>query len=108
MVFFCRPGKMSLRALLTGFLVGAGVVCAAAAAASNSKAGIKSVFFILVSWCAEKHSAGGRVRASLTESNDRVQSSPTQAPLVGGRRGFAPAGRGGTPVPHGQDLSHRQ
>src|SRR3984893_17091325 len=101
MVFFCRPGKMSLMALLTGVLVCAGGVCAAAAAASNSKAGIKSVFFILVSWCAEKHSAGVRVRASLTESNDRVQSSRDQQHLSVWRGGFAPPVRGGAPSPHG-------
>src|ERR1035437_2796835 len=45
MVFFWRPGRMSRRALLTGFLV-----CAVAAdAASSSKAGIKKAFFILSS-----------------------------------------------------------
>src|ERR1700686_4583385 len=43
MVFFWRPGRMSLRALLTGFLV-----CAVADAANNSKAGIKKVFFICI------------------------------------------------------------
>jgi len=45
-VFFCRPGRMSRRAELTGSFVGAGVVCAAADAASNSKAGITRVVFI--------------------------------------------------------------
>src|ERR1700675_592200 len=107
MVFFCRPGRMSLRALLTGFLVGAGVVCAvvcaAAAAASNNKAGIKSVFFILFSWCGEKHSAGGRVRASLTESK---VPEPSSTCLWGGGA-FAPPVRGAAPSPHGQD-QHRQ
>jgi hypothetical protein len=48
-VFFCRPGRMSLRAVLTGFFVGTGEVCAAADAASNSKAGITRVLFILSS-----------------------------------------------------------
>jgi len=48
-VFFCRPGRMSRRAELTGSFVGAGVVCAAADAASNSKAGITRVVFILSS-----------------------------------------------------------
>jgi hypothetical protein len=48
-VFFCRPGRMSRRAELTGSFVDAGVVCAAAEAASNSKAGITRVVFILSS-----------------------------------------------------------
>jgi len=73
MVFFWRPGRMSRRALLTGFLIGAGgigaglvgagvigagvvgagvigadVVCAIADAASNSKAGITRGFFIFL------------------------------------------------------------
>src|SRR5580704_1247836 len=48
-VFFRRPGRMSRRAELTGSFVGAGVVCAAADAASNSKAGITRVVFILSS-----------------------------------------------------------
>src|SRR6266851_6308522 len=48
-VFFRRPGRMSRRAELTGSFVGAGVVCPAAEAASNSKAGITKVVFILSS-----------------------------------------------------------
>src|SRR6267142_2903439 len=48
-VLFRRPGRMSRRAELTGSFVGAGVVCAAAEAASNSKAGITRVVFILSS-----------------------------------------------------------
>src|ERR1700674_4969021 len=48
-VFFRRPGRMSRRAEPTGSFVGAGVVCAAAEAASNSKAGITRVVFILSS-----------------------------------------------------------
>jgi hypothetical protein len=46
-VFFCRPGRTSLSAVLTGLFVGPDVVCAAAAA-SNSKAGITIVLFIFV------------------------------------------------------------
>src|ERR1700733_846134 len=46
-VFFCRPGRMSRRAELTGSFIGAGVVCATAEAASNSEAGIIRVVFIL-------------------------------------------------------------
>jgi hypothetical protein len=38
---------MSRKALLTGFFVGAVGVCAVAPTASNSKAGITRVFFIL-------------------------------------------------------------
>src|ERR1700680_2586369 len=48
-VFFLRPARMSRRAELTGSFVGAGVVCAATEAASNSKAGITRVVFILSS-----------------------------------------------------------
>src|SRR6202165_4397444 len=48
-VFFLRPARMSRRAELTGSFVGAGVVCAAAEAASNSKAGITRVVFLLSS-----------------------------------------------------------
>src|SRR5690349_20262670 len=44
---------MSLRALLTGFVVGAGAICAAADAASNSKTGITRVLFILSSCSGE-------------------------------------------------------
>src|SRR5882762_1269328 len=50
MVFFCRPGRMSLRAVLTGFFDCAHVVCAIADAARNSKAGITKVLFILSSF----------------------------------------------------------
>src|SRR5580704_9051825 len=49
-VFFCRPGRMSLRAVLTGFFDCAHVVCAIADAARNSKAGITKVLFILSSF----------------------------------------------------------
>src|SRR5437016_3911500 len=49
-VFFCRPGRMSRRAVLTGLFVCAGVVCAHADAASNSKAAIARVFFMLSSF----------------------------------------------------------
>src|SRR5882724_5026046 len=49
-VFFCRPGRMSLRAVLTGFFDCAHVVCAIAGAARNSKAGITTVLFILSSF----------------------------------------------------------
>src|ERR1700732_3447079 len=101
MVFFCRAGRMSLKALLRGFLVCAGVVCAAAAAASNSKAGIKSVLFILFSWCAEKHNAGGRVRASLTESKVPETSSTC---LCGG--GALPRRYGAEPRHHTGKTSH--
>jgi hypothetical protein len=38
----------------------AGIVWAIANVASNSKAGIKRVFFTLSSGCAEKDNAGGR------------------------------------------------
>src|SRR5450631_1050235 len=57
MVFFWRPGRMSRSALLTGFLVGAGAVCATAAAASNSKAESNRVF-IESSWCGVAQSYG--------------------------------------------------
>src|ERR1700719_1598016 len=49
-VFFCRPGRMSLRAVLTGFFDCAHVVCAIADAARNSKAGITRVLCILPSF----------------------------------------------------------
>src|SRR6202030_4547340 len=49
-VFFCRPGRMSLRAVLTGFFDCAHVVCAIADAARNSKAWITKVLFILSSF----------------------------------------------------------
>src|SRR5712672_3524809 len=49
-VFFCRPGRMSLRAVLTVFFDCAHVVCAIADAARNSKAGITKVLFILSSF----------------------------------------------------------
>jgi hypothetical protein len=52
MVFFCRPGKTSLRAVLTGFFVGPEAVCAAADAASKSDAAITRVVFILSSFLA--------------------------------------------------------
>src|SRR5271156_6194898 len=82
MVFFWRPARPSLRAVLIGFLIivgiaggaGAGVVCEIAAEASNSKAGAMRVFFIFVllsfrpTECGEKDSARGRVCATLTEA----------------------------------------
>src|SRR5258708_2170352 len=49
-VFFCRPGRMSLRAGLTGFFDCAHVVWAIADAARNSKAGFSKVLFILSSF----------------------------------------------------------
>src|SRR6266403_6323832 len=49
-VFFCRPGRMSLWAVLTGFFDCAHVVCAIADAPRNSKAGITKVLFILSSF----------------------------------------------------------
>src|SRR5216683_55688 len=49
-VFFCRPGRMSLRAVLTGFFDCAHVVCAIADAARTSKTGITKVLFILSSF----------------------------------------------------------
>src|SRR5580700_1747059 len=49
-VFFCRPARMSLRAVLTGFFDCAHVVCAIADAARNSKAWITKVLFILSSF----------------------------------------------------------
>jgi uncharacterized membrane protein len=70
MVFFWRVGRTSVRAVATGFFVGAAVagavvagavvaggvvacglvvcVCAIVDAATNSRAGIKRVFFIFV------------------------------------------------------------
>jgi hypothetical protein len=51
-VFFCRPGRTSLRAVLTGFFICAGVGWAAAAA-SSSKAEITIVLFILSSFFVE-------------------------------------------------------
>src|SRR5271154_6539372 len=47
---FCRPGRMSLRAVLSGFFDCAHVVCAIADAARNSKAGIRKVLSILSSF----------------------------------------------------------
>src|SRR5580692_5566294 len=49
-VFFCRPGRISLKAVLTGFFDCAHIVCAIADAATNSKAGITKVLFILSSF----------------------------------------------------------
>src|ERR1700733_3208127 len=49
-VFFCRPGRMFLRASATGSFVCANVVCTVAEAASKSKAGITIVLFILSSF----------------------------------------------------------
>src|SRR6267143_1546222 len=46
-VFFCRPGRMSIRAVLTGFFDCAHVICAIADAARNSKAGITKVLIVL-------------------------------------------------------------
>src|SRR5277367_5250062 len=70
-VFFCRAGRVSLRALLTGFLIGPGVagaaeawaavagaagtdagdvvVCAIADIANTSSAGVRKSFFIFFS-----------------------------------------------------------
>src|SRR5258708_36370417 len=85
MVFFCRPGRMSLRALLTGFLVwtGAvwtGAVCATADAASSNKAGITRAFIFLFSLCGRKHSAGGSVRATdLRRKSSSCYARPGRA-----------------------------
>src|ERR1700674_2912430 len=98
MVFFCRPGRMSRRAVLTGFLVGAGVVCAGvvcatADAASTNKAGITRVFIFLFSLCGRKHSAGGRVRATeLRQKSSSCRQRPSCARL----------GRARRPSPHRQ------
>src|SRR6202007_1483300 len=92
-VFFCRPGRMSLRALLTGFLVGVGVVCATADAASNNKAGIVRVFIFLFSLSGRKHSACDSDRA--TERRQKSSSRPQ-------RPSCARLGRVSRPSPHGQ------
>src|SRR6266404_2588102 len=78
-VSFWRPGRMSRSALLTGFLVWTGAVCAGvvcavvvwpiADAANNNKAGITRVFIFLFSLCGRKHSACGRVRATELRHN---------------------------------------
>src|SRR6266478_1599422 len=98
-VSFLRLGMMSLKALLTGFLVCAGAACAGAVcagavcagvvcagvvcagafcavvvwpiadAASNNKPGITRVFIFLFSLCGRKHSACGRVRATELRHN---------------------------------------
>src|SRR5258708_14767927 len=57
-----RAGRMFLRGVATGFFVCAGVVCAAADAASNSKAGIPRVVFILSSAYGE---SGGVAAAAV-------------------------------------------
>src|ERR1700690_3803670 len=44
-VLFSRPARMSRRAVLTGFFVGAGAVCAGADAAINSKGEKMSFIF---------------------------------------------------------------
>src|ERR1700686_3727663 len=111
MVFFCRPGRMSRRALLTGVLVWAGIVCAGvvcagvvwavvwpiADAASNNKAGITTVFIFLFSMYGKKHSAGERVRA--TELRQKSSNCPQ-------RPSCARLGRARGPSPQRQDLPH--
>src|SRR5258707_9618855 len=85
MVFFCRPGRMSLRALLTGFLVWTvavwtGAVCATVDAASSNKAGITRAFIFLFSLCGRKHSAGGSVRATdLRRKSSSCYARPGRA-----------------------------
>src|SRR6202050_1837968 len=49
--FFCRPGRMSLRAVPTGSFVCANVGCAVADAASKSNAGITIVLIRFFSSC---------------------------------------------------------
>src|SRR6202021_601822 len=80
-VFFCRPGSISLRALLTGFLVVcaevvcAGVVCASADAASNSKDGITKVLFILSSFFVNRfEKQDSAIPRSAPEGDERNRS----------------------------------
>src|SRR6267378_3850807 len=106
MVFFCRLGRMSRRAVLTGFLVGAGAVwagvvcagavCATADAASSNKAGITRAFIFLFSLCGRKHSASERVRA--TERGRNLQA------VHSGRAALGLDGRGARP--HTGKTSH--
>ena len=63
-----RTDNLSI-SLLTGFATGAdapGAVCATADAASNNKAGITQIFFILSSWGEEKNNASEANYASRT------------------------------------------
>src|SRR5882762_5116756 len=90
MVFFCRLGRMSRSALLTGFLVCAGVVCAGAVcatadAASSNKAGITRAFIFLFSLCGRKHSASERVRATERGRNLQAVHSSRAALGLDGR-----------------------
>src|SRR5208282_6248901 len=86
MVFFCCPVRISLRASLTGFLVGVGLVCAIADEASNSKVVIRIVFFILPSFLSRRIHAQKRYQQFRKRGGRRSRA--------GGRT----AGRGGEEV----------
>src|SRR5208282_1300833 len=78
----------------------AGIVWAVADAASNSKAGIKRVFFTLSSGCGEKDSAGGRGCATELGGARRAACGGRAALGLDSRGRLSLRGRARRPSPH--------